>query len=363
MTQQTHQGFLPSRPHPRYVDFANFTPAQTQASKQRSILYSLLPLALQNRLHRLPSMRGSVSSYGLRWRTRSGSESLLEGHNAMVLRDMGEVRNYSEDEDEHSQEIGRSGGNTVQLTETESGIAWKFASQGAHCPPLNTLQTVTRYLTGLSLLSLSITEATNLSQEPSFDTNSPNQSRSFSRQLYIHALSYLLRGLPADLTPDESISIRSALPTSMKIPLHIQISNTNTNPPLPPSTATSQPSLLHRTLASTIVMLFIVLQFLLPYLRVTLKAAWHYERSHRITERLLKGSIDTVDAAGKLGVKGIGIGGVLWEAGLGDIVEWVVEGVRGGVREGVGEGLDRVGVTRSRSVPGDDEIDMEHGRR
>jgi hypothetical protein len=97
-------------------------------------------------------------------------------------------------------------------------------------------------------------------------------------------------------------------------------------------------------------MLFIVLQFLLPYLRVVLKAAWQYERSHRITERMLKGSIDTVDAAGKLGVKGIGIGGALWEAGLGDIVEWVVEGVRGGVKEGLGEGLDRVGVTKGKNI-------------
>jgi hypothetical protein len=61
----------------------------------------------------------------------------------MVLRGMREVRNFSEDEDKRSQESGRSGGRTVELTETESGIAWKFASQGAYCPPLNILKTVT----------------------------------------------------------------------------------------------------------------------------------------------------------------------------------------------------------------------------
>jgi hypothetical protein len=202
---------------------------------------------------------------------------------------------------------------------------------------------------GLSLLSLSIDESTNLSQAPLLNASSTNAGGSFVRQLYVHALLYLLRGLPTDLTPEESISIRSALPASMKSPLHIQISNGNAEPALPLLENPSQPSLLHRVLSSTIIMLFIAVQFLLPYTKVILKAAWQYERTHRIAERVLKGGVDAVDAAGKFGVKGAGIGGAVWEAGLGEAVAWVVEGVSGGVREGVGEGLGRVGVKRSRN--------------
>ena len=65
----------------------------------------------------------------------------------------------------------------------------------------------------------------------------------------------------------------------------------------------------------------------------------------------------TVDTGGKLGVKGVGIGGALWELGLGEVVTWVVEGVSGGVREGVGEGLDWVGVKGN--TKRDRNIDIE----
>jgi len=104
---------------------------------------------------------------------------------------------------------------------------------------------------GLSLLSLSVSESNTLSQKSESSTASP----SFARQLYIHALTYFLRGLPTDLTTEEGLSVRSALPPDIVAPLRLEFDGVEM-----PSyrgskngrrrTKQSQPSVLHRTLAT-----------------------------------------------------------------------------------------------------------------
>jgi hypothetical protein len=148
---------------------------------------------------------------------------------------------------------------------------------------------------GLNLLSYSIEESSNLSQ-PNSQSNS-----SFARQLYIHSLSYLLRGLPTDLSPDEQLSIRSALPSTVVSPITISQASSSTPETKLNITRSQPPSILHRTLASTILQLFILFQFLLPYLRVLLNRAYQYERQHRITEKVLASGVDVVDGMGRKG--------------------------------------------------------------
>jgi hypothetical protein len=202
---------------------------------------------------------------------------------------------------------------------------------------------------GLSLLSLSISESNTLSQKPDSSAASP----SFARQLYIHALTYLLRGLPTDLTTEEGLSIRSALPPGIATPTRLEFdgiemsSYHGSKNVLRRGTKQSQPSVLHRTLATSIINFFILIQFLLPYIKALLQAAYEYERTHHISEKVLASSIDTVDGLGRMGLRG---GGAIWGSGLalgvGEAVNWIVEGVSGGIQEGLGEGMARVGVRK-----------------
>ncbi len=210
--------------------------------------------------------------------------------------------------------------------------------------------------TGLSLLSLSITESTTLSQTPNSKTASP----SFARQLYIHALTYLIRGLPADLTTEEGLSVRSGLPPGVVSPLRVEITGDERrlfNNSTPQGTKDTQPSLLHRTLATSIIQIFIFVQFLLPYIKVVLRGAYNYERTHRISEKVLASSLDTVDSLGRIGMRG---GEALWGSGLtlafGQVLAWVVDGVSGGIQEGFGEGMARVGVTKDMTLKRNDEL-------
>jgi hypothetical protein len=115
------------------------------------------------------------------------------------------------------------------------------------------------------------------------------------------------------------------------------------------------PSLLHRTLASSIVQLFILFQFILPYLKYLLSVAYQYDRTHRISEKVLSQSIETVDTIGK---KGLSFTGAIYGLNDGKVGQaiteaaaWFVEGVTGGIHEGVGEGLAVMGVRRPSQGP------------
>lgn len=214
----------------------------------------------------------------------------------------------------------------LELSENKSGILWKFAGQG------------------MSLLSLAASEAATLSRNDAYGDVASNAG--FARQLYIHALTYLLRGLPGDLTPEEQLSVRSALPTGVVGPLRVELSGQNQVGIQQGAglAKTGQPSLLHRALASLIIQLFLLFHFVLPYLQVVARTAYQYERSHRISEKVLASGIDTVDSMGKTGSS---ISLALWSMGLGEVVAWIVEGVAGGIQEGVGQGMLIVGARKS----------------
>jgi hypothetical protein len=199
---------------------------------------------------------------------------------------------------------------------------------------------------GLNLLSLAVEESSTISQDPRFG------NASFARQLYLHALAYLLRALPTDMSTEEQLSIRGALPPGVVEPLRLDV-NSGYNSHMNASISPDQPSLLHRTLASTIVQLFILFQFILPYLKYLLSAAYQYDREHKISEKVLSQGIETVDSLGKRGmsfttaVYGMGDGKV--GQMITQTAAWFVEGVTGGVHEGVGEGLVIIGAAPRRS--------------
>jgi hypothetical protein len=118
----------------------------------------------------------------------------------------------------------------------------------------------------------------------------------------------------------------------------------------------SQPSFIHRTLASIIIQLFLFFQLILPYVKNLSQAAYRYDREHKVLEKLLTHSISTIDEFGKrtlaftTAICGLGdgkLGRVMTETAA-----WVVEGITGGIHEGIGEGIARVGARRSAVVEG-----------
>ncbi|KAF7923729.1 uncharacterized protein EAE98_007547 [Botrytis deweyae] len=322
-----------------------YPPTFTPNSKAASMLYSMLPHIVQSRLPRIPSIRKSVDIYGFvsgrkSESTLSGASTpgFLSSSSTMTLVNErssissdGETDSYflddSHSSDEDFPKLLKNGQlQTIGLSETKSGIGWKFANQG------------------YSLLALSFEESSAISQNTRFS------STSLARQLYVHALTYLLRALPSDLSTEEKMSLQSAIPTKIVDSLQEE-SYTSENSQ--DSTTGEPPSLLQRSIAAFIIQLFILFQFVLPYLKHILSSAYQYDRTHKISEKVLSKGIVTVDTIGKssLAVTGAVYGmsdGKVGQA-LTDAAAWIVEGVTGGVHEGVSEGLIMLGARNGTS--------------
>lgn len=316
------------------------------------MFFSLLPSAVKSRLPRMPSIRRSVSMYGMasirRKCNSSGSTTpeteggytsamvLSGGSRALVSTNEDEMAEYYiegiSSEDDQSQAPTPKTRQSMDISESKSGISWKYANQG------------------LNLLSLAVDESSTITQDPRLG------NASFARQLYIHALTYLLRALPTDLTAEETMSVRSALPTGVVAPPPSEYNAIAGQPHGTSVKIPDEPSLLHRTLASTIIQFFLFMQFVLPYFKYLVTSAYQYDREHKITERVLSQSIETVDTLGK---GGLTLTAAIYNMGdgkvgqvLSETASWLVEGVTGGIHEGVGEGLIIMGARRPPAASG-----------
>lgn len=198
---------------------------------------------------------------------------------------------------------------------------------------------------GFSLLSLAADESLIISRDPRYG------DPSFARQLYIHAIIYLLRALPDVLTVEEQLSVRTSLPPGV-IPHQLEGQGHATG--ISASRAINQPSILHRALASTIVQFFLLFQFVLPYIKYLLNSAYQYDRTHKISEKVLSGSISAVDMLGRRGIilseAVLGMGDGKMAQVLAHIASWLVEGVAGGIQDGLGEGMVIIGAVKPASA-------------
>lgn len=192
-------------------------------------------------------------------------------------------------------------------------------------------------------------------QESSVASRDSNDgSSSLVRQLYIHGLSYLLRGLPNNLSPEEKISVSSAVPEDVAALRAVKIQSTElvqikSRVLLDPNSAEYQkPSILHRALAALIVQMFLVVQFLLPYIKVFMAAAYRYERRHRISERVLSSGINTMDGVMRRSMEISNTvcsmnDGKVGQA-LNELAVYWIRSVTGGIHDGVAEGLVITGL-------------------
>jgi hypothetical protein len=172
-------------------------------------------------------------------------------------------------------------------------------------------------------------------------------------------LTYLIRGLPTDLTPEEHLSVRASLPPGVVQPINVSLTQNQHLHITDSATAQEaerderhrrrreQHSSLHRMLAAVVVEIFHIIQLMLPFLKIAVRETYRYERKWRISERMVGRGLDVVDGLGKGGwevverVGGMGEGRV--GRFFGELLMWGAEGVVGGVSEGVLEGMGLLG--------------------
>lgn len=203
---------------------------------------------------------------------------------------------------------------------------------------------LTRYA-GTSLLAQASRESSALT------SSSEEPCATLTRQLYIHAITYLLRGLPAKLTPEETLGLQAALPQdvvdaandanagALILPASQRSLSAQEKPP-------QDPTVLHRITATLVLQTFLLLQFLLPYIRLFLSHAYRFERKHQITKRVVNTSVATVDDIGRRTLRLSQTvcqmnDGMIGQA-INEMSIWWITGVTGGVQQGLAEGLRAV---------------------
>lgn len=140
-------------------------------------------------------------------------------------------------------------------------------------------------------------------------------------------MAYLIQGLPSNLTDDEKHHLKQSLPESFSY----------SNLPEATPTKKSNPSLLHRSLASTIVAICLLLRSALPYIKLLIATAYSYDRTHHVRERVFAFSVTAADSIGKRSVA-LASTAITNDAVLGAVTYWV-DGIRGGLNEGLDQGL------------------------
>jgi hypothetical protein len=104
-----------------------------------------------------------------------------------------------------------------------------------------------------------------------------------------------------------------------------------------------QASVLQQTVASLIVQIFIVTQFLLPYIKYCFAVLYKYERQHHISERIIASSVQTCEAMMKTGLQITETVSKMNDGKVGQAINemsvWWVAGVTAGIHQGVGDGL------------------------
>ncbi|KAJ5158139.1 uncharacterized protein N7500_007790 [Penicillium coprophilum] len=214
--------------------------------------------------------------------------------------------------------------------------------------PREGMGSTTKYESDTGLRWNRVVPAFNLLRNAGYEAQQSQPDGRLARSLYVNALVYLLDALPSDLTDDETSMLQRHIPEPVKAglttycppPGYMDGMNHKMNP---------QPkSYLHKILASMIVQVFILLRFLLPYARVLVHQLYEYERTHRITERIVASTLEAADGLGKGSVN---IGAAVCKfnegrfgAALSNLAAWWMESVAGGIYEGVGEGMVQWGL-------------------
>ncbi|KAL2006750.1 hypothetical protein VTN00DRAFT_9418 [Thermoascus crustaceus] len=340
------------------------------------ILFTVLPASLRRRI--APGVDSLHRSIRLNWLSRNsdnssgGKNSELELHGGIpACAPEPRLRCYDTNLEESTQ-TGRpatvAGGNSGQELLSSSFLSGSLLeSQGSSStstPPEGNRDSgpLPKYEVESGLKWNRVTPALNLLRNAGYEAQQPRSDSHLVRSLYINAILYLLEALPEDLTCEEYTSIQNRLPekarqaTLSSLPEASAAHNLNSIPrdrsnPQPTTGPTpTEPSYLHRLLATLTIQCFLLIQFLLPYARLLLHHIYEYERTHRITEHIATITLNTANSLGKGGINIVSAMLSLSEGRVGAAVSavaaWWIEGLAGGICEGIGEGMVILGVGR-----------------
>jgi hypothetical protein len=159
------------------------------------------------------------------------------------------------------------------------------------------------------------------------------------RSQYLHSITLLLRSLPPELTPGEQLTLSAALPPSL---LGLCTPGITTATRLDADSVREEegPSqtILWQMTSCLVFKLLLLVQFILPYLRISFRYAAQFEHDHQLVRRAFQTSCALGDKIGrKLGQtvyrihNGV-IGGVLSNAAV-----YCAEGLIGGIQQGLTE--------------------------
>lgn len=346
---------LVTEPSVTTLDSVSPAPMEENNSIRPSMLYSVIPTMVSSRIPTIPSLRQSFGD--VRGRTSSSkSDAVIElpqpetpppGYSSMPPSGFitphrlsaalgGAELDFADDESEGQASSRAMPMQALGAEETRSGIRWKYASLGT------------------TLLNQACRESN------ASTSSSDEASATLTRQLYIHGMTYLLRGLPTKLTPEETLSLQAALPQDLAEAVNdpnacalVRASDQNLSPTQKPP---QNPTVLHRVTATLVLQMFLLIQFLLPYIRLFLAHAYRFERKHQITNRFVNTSVATMDDIGRRTLRFSQTvcqmnDGMVGQA-INDMSIWWITGVTGGVRQGFAEGLRTMKVVEAQRREG-----------
>ncbi|PGH28127.1 hypothetical protein AJ80_00017 [Polytolypa hystricis UAMH7299] len=231
----------------------------------------------------------------------------------------------------------------------------------------------------------------NLLRNAGYEAKQLDPDTTLVRSLFITSLKYLLDAMPLDLSDTEASGIRERIPSNLRSSECDTCSNVVDSSSSSSSSGESgnkrprrrrrhhhhhrgegddemaqgaAPSIVHRVLASGIVQFCVLLQFLIPYVKILFARVQRSERVRQVAvgavgwgvsviKGLSSGSADGGGVGGRSSVFQVGDGRVtdaLW-----NVVWWWLVAVSGGVFEGIGDGasilggMDKGGEGRDRS--------------
>ena len=311
-----------------------------------SLLYTALPQALQSRVPRLRSLRSVASVYTSRKSqpypstspASSASSSYSESpppsyHARQSLSD-------DEDDDDDASDAGSPSFNTAPSSRpSTSGSATpaphlsNFFNQAhpSDSTSPNTSITNKSGHHGLALLNLALR-----SEQTSSTPNDP-----VDRRFYIDGVSYILRGLPKDLTAEETLVLRTATPQTLLPPPEQQSSEIATSDTAAqPSRHAEHPTLLHTATSTLTYHLILLTTLLLPHLQNLIATLLALDAQHQFSARFYSQAKTLLNNLfflfRELLLR-------IWEANDGalrikcrDFGIWVLRDFCGGLEEGVG---------------------------
>ncbi|KAL8695276.1 MAG: hypothetical protein Q9218_000174 [Villophora microphyllina] len=175
------------------------------------------------------------------------------------------------------------------------------------------------------------------------------QSPSFARQVYIHALVYLLQSLPAYLSGSENASLRCALPSSLlvaadplpRIDTEDHEPQTLSHQVLKVEVPSSKHEIdeprtthLHRTLSAFTTALVLFTQYLLPHFRSFFERLVYYDKTYRIRNHFFDLARSIVRISRNYLAVTVDPVWVAWC--VGEMAAGALEGWRKGMRKGEG---------------------------